>query len=294
MNMKKQQESKKEKTEKNTKKKPKAKFTYSSPTDPLIKRLLISSVEFATGRFQFEKMYNEMLDMNLQPIEQWSVVIEKLGVDIKYDSHQIDKIPTTGPLVYVANHPFGVLDGLIFGHLVAKTRKEFKIVVNEVLCRYGLFENYLLPVDFRETKAAMQTNLETRKKTLAALKAGQAIAIFPSGGVATAPGYRNKKAIDLEWKRFVAQMIQKTKATVVPLYFHGQNSRIFHIVSQFSSVLRLSLLLQEVRNKLKDTIEVSIGDPIPYENLAHIKNRQDMIDHLRDITHSLQDEKINV
>ena len=112
------------------------------------------------------------------------------------------------------------------------------------------------------------------------------VVIFPGGGVSTAQRWFGP-ALDLEWKRFTAKLVQTTRATVVPIFFHGQNSRLFQIVSQFSLTLRLALLLKEVKNKMGLTIDVTIGSPIPYRELEHIKDRQELLDTLRMITYNL-------
>ena len=114
--------------------------------------------------------------------------------------------------------------------------------------------------------------------------------IFPAGGIATTKGPLGK-ATDPEWKLFAAKLIHMSKATVVPIYFHGQNSRIFQIVSQFSLTLRLSLIIHEVKNKIGKTIRVTIGNPIPYQELAQIKGRRQLTHYLREVTYGLPERR---
>jgi putative hemolysin len=216
----------------------------------------------------------------------WEAALSKLKIRLDYNAADLIRIPNKGPLIVVANHPFGVVDGLILGYLVSRVRSKFTVLVNEVLCKEKLFASYLLPIDFRETRAAMQTNIETRRQALTRLQAGEALAIFPAGGVATTDGWRGK-ATDLEWKRFVAKLIQVTRATIVPIYVHGQNSRLFQAVSQFSQTLRIGLLLHEVRNKMGRQIKVSIGEPIAYEAISGLRDRQVLLTYLRDVTYGL-------
>jgi len=266
---------------------PKSKLTYASPDDPLTKRIVIEAIERATGRPKLEKLYREVQDMQPSPMQIWEMVLAKLAIRLNYDEAQLAKIPKLGPLVFIANHPFGVVDGLILGALASRVRSKFFVLVNEVLCRDETLNEFLLPIDFRETREAMRTNIETKQKTLKRLEAGEALAIFPAGGVSTAPRKFWKEAEDLEWKRFVAQVIQKTEATVVPIYVHGRNSHLFQVASQISLSLRLSLLLNEVRNKIGREISLSIGDPIAYHQIAHLKDRQALLDYLRKVTFEL-------
>ncbi len=265
---------------------PAARLSYSNLDDPLLKRVMIGTIEFATGRRKLEKIYNEVRHAKLPPTEIWGTALRKMDVKMDYDAAQLAKIPTEGPVIFIANHPFGVLDGLILGHLISRVRQRFVLLVNEVLCREPQLEDYLLPIDFDETKEAMQTNLRSRNLTLERLRAGEALGIFPSGGVATAPKVF-ARVQDLEWKRFTARVIQQTQATVVPLYFHGRNSHLFQLASQINLNLRLSLLLNEIRNKMGKTLRISIGDPIPYSALSIYKDRQEMLDFLRKATFDL-------
>jgi len=78
-----------------------------------------------------------------------------------------------------------------------------------------------------------------------------------------------------------------TQATVIPVYFYGQNSRMFQIASQVSLTLRLSLIIHEVNKKIGKTIRFCIGDPIHYQDLADIKERRKLLAHLRELTYSL-------
>ncbi len=268
---------------------PKVRLSYSSVDDPLVKRLLIGTIEHATGRKRLERVYSEIKAQKPTSSQLWDLMLEKLELYPNYVQAQLDKIPKEGPIIFVANHPFGVVDGVILGYLASRVRSKFCVLVNEVLCREELLQPYFLPIDFRDTREAKQTNINTRNETLNRLQAGEALAIFPAGGVATSPKPW-AKAEDLDWKRFVIKMILKTKATVIPIFVHGQNSRLFQVASHVSMSLRLSLLLHEVTNKMGRQIYLDIGDPIPFEQLSNIKDRQELLDHLRAVTFDLRQE----
>ena len=268
-----------------------AKLTYASPDDPLAKRLFIRSVETLTGQRKLARIYDNVLaEQDHRDI--WGAALRELQVVANYDDKQLAKAPADGPVIIIANHPYGVLDGLIICHLAAQIRPEFKILIHNGLCREPRVERFMLPIDFSETAAATQLNIATKQRALATLQAGNAVVIFPAGGIATTVHGPFGHAVDLEWKLFVAKLIQMTQATVIPIYFHGQNSRVFQLASHLSLTLRLALIIHEVNRKRGDTINVSIGDPIPYQDLAPIRKRKELLCHLREVTYGLSQQRI--
>lgn len=263
-------------------------LSYAHPEDPWWKYGLIRGLELASGVREIERRYEILKAQNLQGVAIWTEALRLLEVEVRYDPEALARVPAEGPVVFVANHPFGVLDGLALGHLVAQVRPRFFVLVHEALTREGSLAEFLLPIDFGETREAMRTNIETKQQATARLRAGEALAIFPAGGVSTAPWPR-REAVDFPWKRFVAKLIQQTQATVVPLHFHGQNSPLFHFASRLHLHLRTGLLLHELRNKLGSEVRVTVGAPIPYEDLAHLRDRQALLDHLRAVVMRLRD-----
>ncbi len=267
----------------------KPKLTYADPKDPFLTRLIINAIEIASGRLKFDKLYREVRNMHLPKEKIWSTVIEKLGLELVYSQEQLDKVPKEGPVIFVANHPFGVADGLALAHIVALKRPNFFIMVNGVLAKEEQVEDFLVPIDFTKDPKAKENNRQAGETTINRLRNGEAFLIFPSGAVATA---RNPfgKAEDFPWRRFVSKLVMDTKATVVPIFVHGQNSRIFQLASHIHMNLRLGFLMHELRNKMGKPLRMSIGDPIPFADVAHITERQKLIDHYRDATMQLGEE----
>jgi putative hemolysin len=236
-------------------------LSYAEPDDPRLTKWMIQLVEGLTGRRLIEKKYNKVLNSGLPGKDLMSAALRALDINLCFDGFSIMDIPREGPIIFIANHPFGVVDGLAMGEIVSKVRDKFAILVNAVLCRNPQLDPFLLPIDFREIPEALRTNIKTRQEAVSRLSKGEAIAIFPSGAVATAP-FPGKEPVDLEWKRFVVKLITQSKATVIPLYFHGYNSFWFQLASYIHMNLRLGLLLFEVKNKIGKTLFVSIGKPI--------------------------------
>ena len=263
-------------------------FTYASSDHNLFQTFLIRTVETFTGQLKIWKLYKDYTQEDPDTRDNfWNAAVKKLDLNVKYDERALAAIPQADPLVVVANHPYGVLDGLIITQLMKRVRNDFKVLTNSVLCLAPEAKEDLLPVDFAQTEEALKTNLETRRSAREILKSGGCIVVFPAGGVSTIPTWKDKIAQDTAWQPFIARLIQESHADVVPLFFHGQNSRLFQFASLLSPTLRLALFFKEVADKIGSNIEVRIGTKIPFEALSHLKDRDALCDELRSRTYAL-------
>lgn len=264
-------------------------FSYAEPTTPRFKRGVIRVIETATGQPELKRIYIENRNFPRAGESFWAAAVRRLRLDVVFDRAQLAKAPATGPLVIVANHPYGVLDGLVISWLVEQIRPDFKVLVHSALLRAPEAAPYLLPVDFAGTEEAMRTNLASRATARAHLAAGGCIVVFPAGGISTSPDPLGRRpAVDSPWQPFTAQLIERARATVLPIYFDGQNSRLFQIASHLSATLRLALIFKEVRSRIGSRLRVAVGDPIPYADLiAASASRQDLAEALCRQTYAL-------
>ncbi|CAI8431789.1 MAG: Uncharacterised protein [Halieaceae bacterium] len=187
----------------------------------------------------------------------------------------------------VANHPFGVMDGTILCHLAAKARGDFRILINAVLCRDKDLAPHFLPVDFSPGKAAIKNNVAMGRRAREAMAADIPVLIFPSGFVSTAGKLGTGQAVDAPWTTFAAKLISDARASVVPIFFHGQNSRAFHIASHLSESLRMAFLIREAKARFGTRFDVTIGDTLPYESLEGIGGRKALTRYLYDAVQQL-------
>jgi len=274
---------------------PSARLSYAAPSDPFLARAAIRFIELISGQRRLVQMYQDMVTAEAptpSPAREqrpedtywfWNSAIKRLMLDVKCDPLPL---PESGPAIVIANHPYGVLDGLVICWLVSAVRRDFRIVANTVLHRAPEVAHAVLPVDFADNKDALKTNLQTRRASREWLADGHVLIIFPAGGVSTSKRGIGP-AIDLEWKSFTAGLIHQYRTPVIPVWFHGQNSRLFQLVSQFSATLRLSLFFHEVARRMNTTIEATVGDLIPYATLEEIPDRNELTQWLRDTTHKL-------
>ena len=201
-------------------------FTYTRPEHGLFKRLLIRSIECCTGQPRLEKLYRGWATGRRNGENIFSAGIRLLDIQLNYDEAALEAVPRNGPVLFVANHPFGVVDGLAMGHLATKVRPDSLIMTHSLLCQPPEAHQYLLPVDFGGTEDALATTIATRRRAAEWLKAGHSMVVFPGGGVATSQKPFTGPAIESPWHPFVGKLARLPGVTVIPIYFHGQNSRL--------------------------------------------------------------------
>ena len=263
--------------------------TYCNPDDPLLRRALIRSIELLTGQRKINRLYRSYRAEGPRRETFWADAVERLSLNIRYDQERLSKVPRTGPLLVVSNHPYGVLDGLGLCYLVSRVRPDLKFLAHATFSRAPELEPYLMPIYFDGASAALRSNVSARKLALSHLDAGGAIVVFPAGRVSTAPRVFDK-ATDAPWKLFCATMIQRSRARILPVHFEGQNSWVFHLASVFSEALREALLLGEVRKRIGAEIMVNIGRTIDFAEVEEMRDRQGLLDFLRAEVYQLAQE----
>jgi putative hemolysin len=268
---------------------PDLKVSYSRPEFAWTRRMMIRAVELITGQPRVEKLYREWAASRSTKETIFEAALRLLKVDIKADYKAWHSLPKQGPLLIVANHPFGVLDGLAIGFLATRARQDIKIMTHSLLCQPPEIRRFMLPVDFGGTDEARQTSLQTRRDAIDWLKAGHVVVMFPAGGVSTTVKPFSRHAVDSAWHPFVAKLAHVPGVKIIPTYFAGQNSRLFQIVSHLSYSLRLSLLFRESLRHCGRAIEVRLGEMTSTKDLTASANRTELATMLRQKTYSLAD-----
>ena len=256
-------------------------------------RAIIKAIENTTGRQRLMRRARGYEDEVARGRDFWAVLVERYGLRLEVVGGALENIPASGPALVIANHPYGILDGLMLGHILALARGDFRILANSVFRKAEDLERVILPISFGDDKAAMAQNIQTRKSALRYLSQGGAIGVFPGGTVSTAAKPFGRP-MDPAWRGFTARMIAKSDATVVPVFFDGHTSRLFQIASHLHSTLRLGFLIKEFKNRVNTPVRVVIGDPIPRADLAeHATDPRAMMDFLRQATYDLSPTPLN-
>lgn len=267
-------------------------ISYASAASTRAGRAVIRSVENLTGRLRLIRMAGDYAGDIGAGRDFWQVMIERYGVAPQILAGSIENIPAEGPVIVVANHPYGILDGLILGHLLARRRGDFRILANRVFRKAEELDRVILPISFDEGKAAVAGNIETRRIALDYLRTGGCIGVFPGGTVSTALRPFGRP-MDPGWRRFTARLIAKSGAAVVPIYFDGHNSRLFQLASHMHQTLRLALLVKEFRARIGMPVRLVIGQPLdPARLAAEAGDARRLMDHLRAETYRLSPRPI--
>jgi putative hemolysin len=226
---------------------------------------------------------NHMYDCVQQPEEGevfFGKCIDFLNIQVNVKDSDLQKIPASGPLMVVSNHPFGALDGIVLGWLLNRVRSDVKIIGNYFLHQIPEMQPYIIPVDPFQTQNSVKRNLGPMKQALTWLRSGGVIGMFPAGEVAHWD-ISARRVTDPPWSHHAAALIQHTRAAVVPLYFSGRNSLVFQIVGMLHSRLRTAMLPRELFKKQSGEIKLTIGRPVSFSSIGHLTSRDALTRYLR-------------
>jgi len=265
-------------------------ISYAHSAQSKSGRALIKVMENMTGRIGLLRRAEGYQSDITGDKSFWDVIVERYGLELDIVSGSLSDIPTTGPLIIVSNHPYGILDGLMMGYILDHVRTDFRILAHQIFKKSEDLKRVILPISFDETKEAVQLNLETRKTALDYLSQGGAIGIFPGGTVSTSAKMFSKP-YDPAWRSFTARMISKSNATVVPIYFGGHTSRLFQIASHLNYTLRMGLLIKEFKSRIDRPVSVAIGKPLCSSEIgARSKDARALMEYLRHQTYALSNQ----
>ena len=265
--------------------------SYAHSAQSKLGRAIIRCLENATGRSALLSR-SPNLRTNVHSTQNlWHSIMEGYGVTIDIMQGELGDIPVDQPFIVVANHPYGILDGLVMGSVLAQSGTNFKIIANDIFNKAREISDKILPISFKNTREAISLNLRTRKNAITHLSHGGAIGIFPGGTVSTSSKLFSQPA-DPSWRSFTAKMIFKSNALVVPIFFDGNTSRIFQLASHLHPNIRAGLLLREFKLRLDKPVRIVIGKPIPRCRMDLFKNdSRKIMDFLRLETYKLSPNK---
>ncbi|MDA9557343.1 lysophospholipid acyltransferase family protein [Vibrio sp.] len=238
------------------------------------------TVEWVTGLSQLDKHYQKR-PLDLNSTEFMGYTLQALGIRYAFNEENVQNIPKEGPVVIVANHPLGGVEGVILAEMLGKLRDDVKVLANEMLKRIPEIDDLFIGIDVFEGKQAQRTNVQAIRDAHKHLENGGLLVIFPAGEVSTYDDEQGHVLRDNEWRLSVAKFIKRHQTPVVPVFIGGKNSTWFYRAGRVHPLLRTAMLGRELLNKKNQTIELSIGHTLPYSELKNFDNERDMVNYLR-------------
>mgnify|MGYP002014604464 FL=1 len=248
------------------------KLSYANTFTNPVQRNTIKTLELLTGKLRLLRKVRQFEKMGI-PVGQpfWKQALDLLGINLLTKQSEISKIPKKGSLVITANHPHGLVDGMVLAELIGKVRTDYKILTRSLLTGVKQIDQFMIPVPFDHEEDALKKSLEMRKSAMDHLENGGVVVIFPSGKVASSETMFGD-VVEGDWNPFTAKLIQKSGANVVPIFFPGSNSRIYQIANQISATLRQGLLIYEVVHAMNKPQKPLVGSLIKQDEISPWKS----------------------
>jgi len=237
------------------------------------------------SRIVKEDEINKILDKytEYEGVDWINKIIEDF--ELKIELHGVENLPENGRCFFVANHAFGMADGLAITKVIGEKYGQLKFIGNQV---FGLVPN------LRSLTIGVSVFDKSPRESLVALNKAYnsdvAITHFPNGKVSR---IHKLKVKDDNWhKGFITKAISG-KRDVVPIHFYGRNSRFFYFIYILRYVffikadLELALLPSELFKKRGETIKLKIGKPIPYSTFDKSMSHKKWAQKVRDTVYDL-------
>ena len=244
------------------------KLSYANTFTNPFQRNTIKTLELLTGKLRLLRKVRQFEKMGIpfgQPF--WSQALDLLGIELLTSEGEISRIPKKGPLVIVANHPHGLVDGMVLAELIGTVRTDYKILTRSLLTGVKQIDQFMIPVPFDHEENALQKSLEMRRFAMKHLENDGVLVLFPSGKVASSDTIFGS-VVEGEWSPFTAKLIQKSNADVLPIFFPGSNSRMYQIANQISATLRQGLLIYEVVYAMNKPQKPVVGNLIKQDEIS--------------------------
>ncbi|MBR1927109.1 MAG: lysophospholipid acyltransferase family protein [Bacteroidales bacterium] len=242
------------------------------------------------GIGKLNKVYPHVAD--LQGPDFSEEVLRRFGISYEVPEGQLENIPSEGGFLTVSNHPFGGADGLILNAIVNPRRKDFKILTTFLLAQVDNLTKWFIPVD-NFSKGGVRSITGIRE-ALNHINTGGALGLFPTGEVSTYQKKDRRTAVsgkrvieDKPWPENITKLIKNSGLPVIPIYFDGTNSRLFHILGKIHPRLRTVRLVRELTCKEGTLVKVRIGKAIPASEIAEM-NIPELGEYLRNRCYALE------
>ncbi len=215
-----------------------------------------------------------------------TAMLKEFGVQYELDDRELQNIPQEGPFIFVSNHPYGAIDGMILLNIISSVRPDVKFLANFILSQISNLNDFFLPVNPFENSKELRSSFAGLRMASEHLKSGSCLGLFPAGEVST--HYGSAIIQDKEWQSSVIKLVKNAGIPVIPVYCHGTNSKFFHTIGKIHPALRTIRLPGELLNKKGKVVSVRIGHSISPNEISEYKDIKSLGQYLKSRTYALE------
>jgi putative hemolysin len=238
------------------------------------------------GLQELDRLYAIALSERRERESFCAALLRLLDVTWSLSPLDLQRIPKTGGALVVANHPFGLVEGVVLKTVLEQVRPDSRILANALLGRFPELASSLFFVNPFGGDKATWTNRQGLKEALAFLKQGGILGVFPAGEVASMD-VKRKQVVDPHWSHTVARLARLAQVPVLPLFFAGRNGTAFQMAGLLHPRFRTALLIREFLNKTGKRLDIRIGNLVPARKLQELHSDRERIEYLRRKTYIL-------
>ena len=256
--------------------------------NPKVAKLIPGFIYKYIEKIVHQKEVNEIREKinHLHGLDYAKGIIDHFDINIQIKGEEF--IPTDGRNIFVANHPLGGFDGIVFAHVVGQKNPNLKFLVNDILMNLKNFESIFIPVN-KHGRQSMQYV----RKIEETYKSDQQVLNFPAGLCS-----RKVKGqiVDLQWRKSFISKAVEHKRDIVPVHISGRNSNFFYNLSNFRTKLGIKTnfemfyLVDEAFKQKNKNIIVTFGKPIPYTTFDKSLTAKDWAKKVRNYIYTLPED----
>ena len=213
-------------------------------------------------------------------------LLENMNITIDVSADQLENIPKEGGFVVVSNHPFGGIEGVMLLSAIAKVRPDFKIMANFILSHIPNLKECFFAVNPFENNPEWKSSVSGIKGAIQHIAAGNGLGVFPAGEVSRYHGHDFPE--DLPWSTSIARIIKNAGVPVIPVFWEGQNSKLFYALDKIHTMLGTARLTRELANKHDTCFNLQIGKPIMPAEVTLYENPKELAAYLRSRSYALE------
>lgn len=242
-------------------------------------RWLARGIERAL-RLDFINKVNADASRTNDPVSYLNNALETFRVRYHVEPEELLRIPQQGPVVVVANHPYGLLDAMVFMALLTGVRADAKVMANHLLLGIPQLKPSFIGVDPFGGPSAVRRNVQSMQRALSHLEAGGLLGVFPSGTVSHFH-WRRMRVEDPAWSNHLFRLVQRSGASVVPFFFPGRNNLLFQLAGLIHPLLRTACIPRAAVRRGGSLVRATIGRPIPFSRLKRMDEAQRFTNFIR-------------